>query len=279
MRLLSFFVLLFWAGEIGISCSNRNPMEQVALKWQGKTIEFPSSWKLQHSKYRIVSYVDTTGCTNCKLHLFDWNVFKQELDSLTSASTVSFLFVVHPDNRERIKYLLKQNNFGLPVYLDTNHVVNGANRFPADHKLQTFLLDSNNRVILIGNPVVYPKIKELYRKVITGDLLPEKEMPLTKVEYTASSVDLGEFPVKESREAVFLLKNIGEHPLIVRDVVTSCGCAKPRFDRSPVKPGNTWNVAVEMQPEEEGYFEKTVRVYGNAGPAPIEFKIKGRAMK
>ena len=34
---------------------------------------------------------------------------------------------------------------------------------------QTFLLNKNNKVMAIGNPILNPKIKELYMKIIQGE--------------------------------------------------------------------------------------------------------------
>lgn len=35
------------------------------------------------SSYKIINYVDSTGCVSCKLLLPAWNLFIAELDSLT----------------------------------------------------------------------------------------------------------------------------------------------------------------------------------------------------
>ncbi len=100
-------------------------------------------------------------------------------------------------------------------------------------------------------------------------------MQQTTVGYETTICDLGEFTTKESREAVFSLKNTGTQPLLIADVVTSCGCATPQYDKKPVKPGETMKITVEMKIKEEGYFEKTISVYCNTQNSPIQFKVKG----
>lgn len=40
---------------------------------------------------------------------------------------------------------------------------------------QTFLLDRNNRVIAIGNPIYNPKVKELYLKIIKGEKIERRD--------------------------------------------------------------------------------------------------------
>ncbi|WP_251619706.1 DUF1573 domain-containing protein [Odoribacter lunatus] len=111
--------------------------------------------------------------------------------------------------------------------------------------------------------------------MITGDTLPKKEVAQTTVVYEEAVCDLGVFAVNESREAVFTLKNTGRQPLLVADVTTSCGCATPRYDKKPVKPGDSMEIRVAMNIKEEGYFEKSISVYCNISEAPVQFKIKG----
>ena len=148
--------------------------------------------------------------------------------------------------------------------------------WPKMNGFTRFLLDRDNRVKAIGNPVRNPKIKELYLKVITGDTLLKKQAAQTTIEYETTVYDLGEFTPNESREAVFALKNTGTQPLLVADVVMSCGCATPRYDKKPVNPGETLKITVEMKIKEEEYFEKTISVYCNTQNSPVLFNVKGR---
>ena len=36
-------------------------------------------------KYKILTYIDTTGCTACRLKLFDWKLFIKELNTFGMA--------------------------------------------------------------------------------------------------------------------------------------------------------------------------------------------------
>lgn len=38
----------------------------------------------------------------------------------------------------------------------------------------TFLLDKDNKVLAIGNPIHNPKVKELYLKIIQGEKVEQK---------------------------------------------------------------------------------------------------------
>lgn len=98
------------------------------------------------------------------------------------------------------------------------------NHFPDEMTFQTFLLDKDNRVAAIGNPVHNPKVKELYLKVLTGGEVVKAETPITKVSLDVTSIDFGSFPQSEKQERKFTLTNTGQHVLVIYDVITSCGC-------------------------------------------------------
>lgn len=278
LKIIACFLSLFLL--FACQSKDKSRVTELIKEWGEKEILFPKEMNmvqvgesirstLSLEDYKIIVYVDTNGCFTCKLHLMEWEDFIHELDSVPA------LFYFAPRSTEEVKGILKENLFYYPVCIDEKDSLNILNHFPKDERFHTFLLDSNNRVKVIGNPVHNPKIKELYLKVITGDTLPKKQAPQTTVEYATTVCDLGVFSPEESREAVFLLKNTGTQPLLVADVVTSCGCATPRYDKKPVKPGESMEIKVAMNMKEDGYFEKTVSVYCNASGSPFLFKVKG----
>ena len=75
------------------SCSNLEKKRQVASiieQWIGKEILYPEETVftvqdgdtldnvlLKEYSYTIVNYVDSTGCTSCKLQLPRWNTFRK----------------------------------------------------------------------------------------------------------------------------------------------------------------------------------------------------------
>ena len=280
--LLLFFILT--------NCHDDTPNTiKILKKWQNKTIIFPQKLQFkvfdqdtinllnQTSRYKIVSHITLQGCTACKLQLPKWKEIKEEIDSLSS-EPIPLLLFSNSKNSFKVINISKNYSFNYPICIDEKDSLNILNNFPKDERFHTFLLDQDNKIKVIGNPVLNPKIKELYLKVITGDTSTKKQVPHTTVEYETTICDLGEFMPKEKREAVFSLKNTGAQPLLVADVTTSCGCATPRYDKKPVKPGETIKISVEMKIKEEGYFEKTISVYCNTQNAPIQFKVKGQVV-
>lgn len=66
--------------------------------------------------------------------------------------------------------MLKRDRFDYPVFIDENNQINSLNHFPDKPELQCFLLDKDNKVLLIGNPVLNPKVWELYKQTIASRL-------------------------------------------------------------------------------------------------------------
>lgn len=54
------------------------------------------------------------------------------------------------------------------MFIDVHGRFEQLNRFPSDVRLQTFLLNQYNEVLVIGNPIYNPDVKGLYLDVIQG---------------------------------------------------------------------------------------------------------------
>ena len=77
----------------------------------------------------------------------------------------------------------------------------------------------------------------------------------------------------------FTVKNTGNNPLAIKQVVTSCGCTTPNWTKVPIAPGNTGEIMVAYDPKgRPGPFSKTISVYcDNADP--VQLTIKGNVNK
>lgn len=168
----------------------------------------------------------------------------------------------------------------LNSYIDMNDSLNKLNHFPSEMAFQTFLLDENDKVLVIGNPIHTPKVKELYLKIIRGEQIGqenESKLITTKVGIDKTSVSLGSFDWQEEQKATFTLKNTGNKVLVIQDIVTSCGCTTVSYSKEPVQPGKEVTLEVAYKAEHPGYFDKTVTVYCNAESSPLKLRINGNA--
>lgn len=285
MRKIVTLIMCVW---VLASCqeSREAAMLRLVNEWNGKEIKFPSrsvftiqgkdtvNFPFQEADYKVVTYIDSVGCTSCKLQLPRWKELVTEVDSLTDGR-VPFLFYFYPKDMKELRYLTRRDDFKYPVCFDENDELNSLNHFPADMTFQTFLLDKANKVVAIGNPVHNPRIKDLYLEIITGK--SETKQVVTTVSVGQAEKDFGKFPYSRKQEYTFLLTNTGNSVLAVQDVTTSCGCTKAEYRKEPVRPGDTLEVKVIYEADAAGYFDKVETIYCNAENSPISLRIKGFA--
>ncbi len=75
---------------------------------------------------------------------------------------------------------------------------------------------------------------------------------------------------------VFEFVNTGNKPVIIKNVVTSCGCTTPSWSKQPIPPGGKGQITVEYDPRNRpGAFRKTITVYSNAKNNPVTLEIRG----
>ena len=159
------------------SCNTREKkINDIVKTWSGKEITLPpyldtdstnqdSTWFLLTRKnFKILMVVDSNECTECRLKLFNWKLFIQEMDSIHS--NVSFLFIIYPQNHNFITALKEKNKFQYPIFYDYKRQTMKMNEFPQDPLFKTFLLDKDNKVLIIGDPSNNPSLWELYKQTI-----------------------------------------------------------------------------------------------------------------
>jgi hypothetical protein len=273
--------------SITYSCKNKQRIseaQKIVAEWVGKEIKFPKGVKCLYmgkdtacsgfiKPYRVLVYIDSIGCSNCKFKLSAWQELMQDSNFLIS-NNVDFLFYFQPKKKEDITFLLKVERFKYPVYLDMKNEINRLNHFPNKIEYQCFLLDNNNKVLMIGNPTLDPKIWELYKEVISGKAATKPFA--TTVELQQTEIEIKNFQLGKASEAIFVLKNTGSQPLVIQMVNATCGCTVPEWEKQPILPDKSTGIKVKITPEETGFFHKTVRVYCNVEKGMVPLTVKGR---
>lgn len=285
MKILYIGILfLFFSCNVS---NNKKEITNLINKWNEKEIIFPTDYidfissnkelsvDSSLSNYKILIYIDSIGCSSCKLQLNEWKIFMKQVDSLTN-NHVKFLFILHPKEIREIKVQAKINKFNYPLYFDKNDELNKLNKFPSDIAFHTFLLDRENKVILLGNPVSNPKIKELYiNKILNkGNIQIDK----TEIEVDNLNIDFGKFNWNKPQERTIHIKNTGKNNLTILDIASSCGCTVPEYDLKTVPSGEIINLKITFTAERPEYFERNVIIHCNTKESPIEIKLKGNAI-
>ena len=152
---------------IHLSCQDkdRSNITSMVTEWQGKEIQFPTNSTFtrqgedtvsvnMNAEYKILVYVDSAGCTSCRL------------DSVAK-EPVQFLFYLTPKSVKEARYITRRDDFTYPMCIDLKNEINRKNNFPKEDTFHTFLLDAENKVQIIGNPIHNNAVRELYLNAIS----------------------------------------------------------------------------------------------------------------
>jgi len=181
---IGYAVIMLLLGTIFFSCKSKtDKIEAVVSKWIGREIQFPSdvpcsiygeefatdstTRKLLTSEYKVLLYIDSTGCMSCRLEdlLYGFRQLTENADSAIISKT-GFVLWFHPKNEKELTRFLKGKKFDYPVFIDLHNKIDKLNNLPEKFNYQCFLLNKTNKVVAIGNPIIYPRIWDLYRKNI-----------------------------------------------------------------------------------------------------------------
>ena len=107
----------------------------------------------------------------------------------------------------------------------------------------------------------------------TNDARPEEEV----VKFGKKIHDFGDILLTDKNvECTFEFKNISKKPVVVHNVVSSCGCTVPKWTREPVMPGKTGSIKVMFKNDQGPFpFKKSVTAYISGVNRPVVLQIKG----
>ncbi len=260
-------------------------VERLIQKWQGKEVKFPENpiftrfindtvdYQTSATRYKIVIYVDSMGCMSCKLQLHRWKEFITQVDSV-SGNTIPFLFFFQSKDNEDLRRILKRDNFSIPVCIDTEDRFNKLNNFPSDMMFQTFLLDKDNKVVVIGNPIHNLAVRDLYLKEIAG--IEHVKLPETTLVTNQEEYDMGTVGENETKAQQVILSNNGTEIFKLKGITTSCECTTTKQEWTEIDPGETATLTVYYKTEQPGDFYRTVTIYGNVPGESLTLSLVGK---
>lgn len=168
--LYSVFILL-----IVVGCINSKPSKDknIIENWIGKKLEIPFDMKKEiilnttkeidfvNCDKKIITYVDTTGCVECKLAISEWKLKIREMKLLNP--NVAFYFIINAKKYDVIKSVFYKERFDYPIFFDYKNSFYSKNKLLNDSKYHVFLVDKENHVLLIGSPISNSKMWMLYK--------------------------------------------------------------------------------------------------------------------
>ncbi len=162
------------------SCK-KNKMRNDMNRFYSQTVSFPASMPcfegekikfldLKDNRSKIVIWYDSSECSSCRIN--NLPVFK-EFESYCQNLQYSFdiVFLFSPSHKslvevlEEASYSTKLHDY--PIFIDTANQFYKLNPHIPDNKLMhSFLLDSEGKVVLVGNPIQNQAMFDLYKKTI-----------------------------------------------------------------------------------------------------------------
>lgn len=283
-------ILILFSFLFFFSCSNvkKKQVEILVNEWNNKEICFPAHpvftrqltdtvlYRIPKSDYKVVVFVDSVGCVSCKLQLSRWKEFMHEVDSLSDGA-VPFVFFFQSKDLRELRYILKCDGFSHPVCIDTDDEFNRLNHFPGEMMFQTFLVDSENRVKVIGNPIHNLSVKELYLKELTG--MKSNPLPVTTVHSDSVEYHYGTVGENQTESKKVIFYNTGKEVFRIKGVTTSCDCMTVEYGWDEIQPGESAVLTVKYKAEELGDFWRTITIYGNIPDQSITLDFWGTVRK
>jgi hypothetical protein len=91
----------------------------------------------------------------------------------------------------------------------------------------------------------------------------KSQVAVTKMQLSATEHDFGTFKEEAGRQTFdFIITNTGTEPLVIQNVVASCGCTTPEWTKQPIPAGAKGKVTAIYDPKDRpGQFNKTLSQY------------------
>lgn len=115
--------------------------------------------------------------------------------------------------------------------------------------------------------------------VVIAGLFTVNAQTAPKFQFDSEVIDYGEIPKGSDGVRVFEFTNIGNAPLIIEDVSSSCSCTIPSWTKSPIAPGESGRIEVQYDTEVVGPIRRTISIYSNADEPTKAIKIKGKVLE
>lgn len=266
------------------SCTSKgNEYAGIVTEWQGKEIVLPGGMTdlltgdtidSSEADFTILTYVDSAGCTSCKLKLPMWKEFIGAIDTI-SEYDITTIMVVHTTDAQEVKDFLKRDVYNYPVYADTADIVNALNAFPTDSRCHTFLLDKSHRVLAIGNPTYSTGVATLFKSILSGNrtLDPSFKQDIVVAD---NHVELHKLAPGDTALYETRLINNGPDTVYIDKILNSCDCMVSAVEKNFITPNGSLDISIKLTTDSTyGEFYRSTHIYYNGFDYPSVINFHG----
>lgn len=98
--------------------------------------------------------------------------------------------------------------------------------------------------------------------------------------FEKTSHDYGVIFAGDNVEAIFKFKNEGKSPLIINNVVASCGCTSPKWSKDPVMPSQSGEIKITYNTNIISDIKRSITVSTNDPEKPrIVLMLTGKVIR
>lgn len=179
---ISFYIIAALLGfTCLVSCDNQRGIEEALAEMRSQPIKLCLEEMQCRNKYgdtivvdsvkppyRMVVYVDSSVCSPCTLDkMFLWNESIKKACEQGNRLRYVFIVAPKPEQMEDTYLSIESNGLDSPVYVDTAYAFRKANpHLPKEKMYHTFLLNTKDSVVIVGNPMENPKIDSLINMTV-----------------------------------------------------------------------------------------------------------------
>lgn len=156
------------------SCNNEDRYVKEIKQLIGRNITFPLGCQVIPQEdsciiqayiketEKIVTYMDDFPCTECGINAMrDCSNYVKSMDA-----NVTYIIVVHTDDENNFKNIFRTSMMDVPIVFYSTKIFGEKNNLNVLARNKTFLLDSSNRIVLVGEPWMNKKMTSLYQRAI-----------------------------------------------------------------------------------------------------------------
>jgi hypothetical protein len=120
----------------------------------------------------------------------------------------------------------------------------------------------------------------LFVSLLLSAAIANSQLSQTKMQMSETEHNFGTFKEEAGKQTYdFVVTNVGNAPLLIQNVVASCGCTTPEWTRQPIPVGGKGKVTAIYDPRDRpGTFNKSISVYANTKPEVVVLTIKGEVI-
>lgn len=112
-----------------------------------------------------------------------------------------------------------------------------------------------------------------------GIQLHAQDVAPQAIEFSKKVHNFGKISINDGQQhCSFEFRNTSDKPVVINNIISSCGCTTPVWPKKPIMPGESGKVEVTYLNDQGPYpFDKALTVYTSASKKPIILRITGLA--